>query len=239
MKNWTTKTGTKIFRILQGRCNCFLITKDNKYLLVDTGRANNWGTLCNNLETLGVSVNSSIHLVLTHCHFDHAENAASIKEKYKALTIVHSSESICLANGENPSIVGSTLFTKLLTNRFIQPIIHDHFRYKPALFDVLVEEKYDLDSIGISGYILHTPGHSPGSISIIVDDEIAIVGDAMFGIFRGSIFPPFALDTKLMVKSWKKLLDTGCATFLPAHGSERTRDVLKSQYNKYAISYDL
>ncbi len=236
MKSWTTKTGTKIFRALQGRCNCFLITKDSKYLLVDTGRENNWDALCRNLETLGVSANSSINLVLTHCHFDHAGNAASIKEKYKALTIVHSSESIYLTNGENPGIVGSTLFTKLLTNKFIQPKIHNHFRYKPALYDVLVEEKYDLGSIGISGYIIHTPGHSPGSISIIVDDEIAIAGDTMVGMFRGSIFPPFALEPKLMVKSWKKLLDTGCATFLPAHGSERTRAILKNQYNKYAIS---
>ena len=160
MKNWTTKTGTKIFRILQGRCNCFLITKDNKYLLVDTGRENNWGTLCKNLETLGVSANSSIHLVLTHCHFDHAENAASIKEKYKTSIIVHLSESIYLTNGENPSIVGSTLITKLLTNRFIQSKIHNHFRYNPALCDVLVEEIYDLNSIGISGYI--------GSVNFIV-----------------------------------------------------------------------
>ena len=208
-------------------------------MLVDTGRENNWRALCKNLETLGVGVNSSIHLALTHCHFDHAENAASIKEKYRTSIIVHSSESIYLTNGENPIIVGSTLITKLLTNRFIQSKIHNHFRYKPALCDVLIEEKYDLNSIGISGYILHTPGHSPGSISIIVDDEIAIVGDTMFGMFKGSVFTPFALNPKLMIKSWKKLLDTGCVTFLPAHGSERTKDVLKSQYDKYAMVYNL
>jgi glyoxylase-like metal-dependent hydrolase (beta-lactamase superfamily II) len=68
---------------------------------------------------------------------------------------------------------------------------------------------------------------------VIIENEIALVGDTLFGIFRGSVFPPFADNPKLMVQSWKKLLDTGCTTFLPAHGSERDKAVLKRQYDKY------
>jgi glyoxylase-like metal-dependent hydrolase (beta-lactamase superfamily II) len=45
-------------------------------------------------------------------------------------------------------------------------------------------------------------------ISIIIDDEIAIVGDAMVGTIPDSIYPPFADDKKLLIKSWKKLLKT-------------------------------
>jgi len=68
---------------------------------------------------------------------------------------------------------------------------------------------------------------------VIIDDEIAIVGDAMFGVFRGSVLPPFALDLGLMTESWKRLLDTGCSIFLPAHGTKRGREVLQRQYDKY------
>jgi glyoxylase-like metal-dependent hydrolase (beta-lactamase superfamily II) len=73
----------------------------------------------------------------------------------------------------------------------------------------------------------------------VIDNEAAIVGDAMFGVFSGSVFPPFADDTRSMVKSWKKLLDTGCGIYLPAHGWERRRDVLERQYEKYRKVYDL
>jgi len=42
MKYWTTKSGLKIFRILGGRCNCYLVSTGNHYLLMDTGRTSSW-----------------------------------------------------------------------------------------------------------------------------------------------------------------------------------------------------
>ncbi|MDT8393214.1 MAG: hypothetical protein RQ761_05190 [Bacteroidales bacterium] len=71
------------------------------------------------------------------------------------------------------------------------------------------------------------------SLSVIVDNEIAIVGDALFGISRRSVMPPFANDRALMVKSWHKLLETGCNIFLPGHGSEVDRILLEYSYNRY------
>lgn len=75
-----------------------------------------------------------------------------------------------------------------------------------------------------------TPGHTCGSVSLIVDGEIAVVGDAMVG--RRSIFPPFADDVPELVRSWQKLLDTGCGLFLPAHGRAKGRETLESSYHK-------
>ncbi|MEI6091898.1 MAG: hypothetical protein WCR42_15690 [bacterium] len=67
---------------------------------------------------------------------------------------------------------------------------------------------------------------------MVVDDEIAIVGDAMFGVFPWSVFPPFATDIPQMVESWGKLLDTNCQTFIPAHGTANSRKLLMEEYNK-------
>jgi len=55
----------------------------------------------------------------------------------------------------------------------------------------------------------------------------------MFGVFKGSVYPPFTIDAKTMVMSWGKLLDTGCSVYLPAHGTADSRELLKNQYNKY------
>lgn len=99
--------------------------------------------------------------------------------------------------------------------------------------DFLVDSVFRFDDNGLNAYLLHTPGHTVGSMSLIVDDEIALVGDAMFGIFPNSIFPPFADDVKNLVNSWGKLLATGCKIFLPAHGSGSERRLVKKSIVKF------
>lgn len=76
-------------------------------------------------------------------------------------------------------------------------------------------------------------------ISVIVDNEFAIVGDTMFGVFKKSIFTPFSDNIKELIKSWGKLLNTDCSIFLSGHGEKINRELLKSEYNKYATEYSI
>jgi len=71
-----------------------------------------------------------------------------------------------------------------------------------------------------------------GSICIVVNNEIAIAGDTLFGIFKNSAFPPFAYNTEKLIQSWEELLETGCNTFLPSHGHEKSREQLQSEFMK-------
>jgi len=237
MKSWMTKSGQKIDRVLWGRCNCFLVSNGKKHLLVDTGRESKWKELSDRLDCLGVELDSLDAVILTHSHFDHAENAANIKEKYKTVLIIHKDEADYLKQGHNAIIRGTTVVTKLLTDIAGQKSIDRFFRFKPAEYDLAVESSHDLRLLGFNGYLIHTPGHSPGSLSVVIDDEIALVGDAMFGVFKGSVFPPFATDPEMTIKNWSKLLETGCSIFLPAHGSAQNRELLQQQYEKYKIKY--
>ena len=82
--------------------------------------------------------------------------------------------------------------------------------------------------------LIATPGHSDDSISVIVNNEIGLVGDTMFGVFKSSIFPPFADNPDEMVESWEKLFDTNCHTFLPGHGSEIKKELLGREMVKYS-----
>nr|NJM04129.1 MBL fold metallo-hydrolase [Desulfobacula sp.] len=239
MKSWRTKTGTRIYRILNRRCNSYLVSKDNRFLLVDSGTKRDWNRLNKGLEGFGATHASLVALVLTHCHFDHAENAAKLKQTHGTPIWVHRSEGACLRKGENPVIQGSIPVTKLMIKILNRTRGLGRLNYAPVEYDGLVDERLDLNSFGFPGYILHTPGHTPGSLSVIIENDIALVGDTLFGIFRGSVFPPFADDPKLMVQSWKKLLDTGCTTFLPAHGFQRNKAVLKRQYDKYKSHYKI
>lgn len=232
MKLWTTKNGQKIYQILNGRSNAFLVSSGEKYILIDTGRKSKWEELKNKLDELGVNENSMAALILTHTHFDHAENAYKIKENYKTNLIVHKSEEGFIRNGSNPVIKGTNLATGSIT-RILGESLRKLYKYKSADCDIMVEDNFNLVDFGFEAYILHTPGHSIGSLSIIIDDEIAIVGDAMFGVFKNSVFPPYAEDLVTMIKSWKKLLNTGCSLFIPAHGTENSKELLQKEYEKY------
>lgn len=231
MKKWVSTNGMIVYQVLSGRSNSFLVSSNDKYFLIDTGRSSSWKKLSKNLDDI-LGENQLSCLILTHTHFDHAENGAKLKDKYKCKVIVHESESDYLKNGDSPLPKGTNILTRFLIN-FIGKRIQNRYKYEPAHFDFLVDEKFDLNEFGFNAYILHTPGHSPGSISIIIDNELAIVGDAMFGVFKWSIFPPFANNTQLMIESWGKLLETDCSTYLPGHGSEISLNLVKKQYGKY------
>ncbi|NPV93105.1 MAG: MBL fold metallo-hydrolase [Firmicutes bacterium] len=231
LKSWTTKNRVEVIRVLEGRCNSYLVRQGDRALLVDTGRKNAWKHLSRNLDRMGLEAGGLCALILTHTHFDHAENAAAVKERYQARVVVHRSEGEFLRAGDSPLPRGTVFPTRAmmaLAAKRVQPL----FRYRPVNHDILVEEEYDLNPWGFNAGIIHTPGHTAGSISVIVDDEIAIAGDTLVGMLPGSVFSPFADDAGLMVESWQKLLQTGCRVFLPAHGRPVSRELLQSQYEK-------
>lgn len=229
MKRYETCSGTQVTVILSGRSNVFLLSAGGKNILIDSGPGRVWSTLKKRVRKLKIMTID--YLILTHSHFDHAGNAANIKKEYKAKVIIHEKEASVLESGENTIPKGTNFLTNTIVN-LLGSLSSKLASYKSCSPDILVKEKLDLNEFGINGYIVHTPGHSPGSQSIIIDDEIAIVGDAMFGVFPGSVFPPFADDAILLVNSWGKLLQTNCRLFLPSHGTENKRELVEKDYNK-------
>jgi len=230
MKTWRTSNGTTIQRLPAGGSHSFLIRTGNHAFLVDTGRRIMLKMLLKQIHHAGAR--KIDYLILTHTHFDHAENAASLKERFGLRIIVHESEAALLKKGENPLVAGTIAPTRLLGWLFARTQFL--FRYRAVEPDILAGREFDLTPLGISGHILHTPGHTQGSVSVIIENEIALVGDALFGMFPGSVFPPFGQNVSQMIESWGLLAGTGCKVFLPAHGGERSLDLLRNQYRKHA-----
>ena len=231
MQCWRTGDGQIVRRVLTGRSNAFLVSNGENHVLIDTGHAIGYAQLQKNLARLRVPQEKLSACILTHTHYDHAENAQRIKAAYATTLIIQQEETGYLSRGENPMIYGTTRFVRSLTNLLGKRILV-RASYPPATADRTFDETLDLTPFGITAYALHTPGHSAGSC-MIVAGKIALAGDALFGVFRGAAFPPFADLPLVLIESWKKLLDTGCTLFLPAHGGAVTRDVLQREYEKY------
>lgn len=226
MKTWTTKSGCTLTRILHNRCNVYLLSNGTASILIDTNRKRWRRKLFAALDSLGITRLDA--LVLTHTHFDHAENAAAVKAKYGAKVIVHASEAALLRKGNSPLPKGAILPTRILMALLAEKIQH-FFAHEPCEPDILVEDHYPLSAFGFNAYLLPTPGHSRGSVSIIIDDELAVTGDAVYGIVPGAVFPPFADDPAQLVESWGTLLKTGSRLFLPGHGRPVPRDLLEKR----------
>jgi hydroxyacylglutathione hydrolase len=234
MKQWVTSKGTAIARIRSGRSNAYLISSRGRHVLVDTGKRQPIEQLARLIGSLDIAAIDAI--ILTHSHFDHAENAAALKLHYHAPIVIRHEDAAYLERGDSPVPPGSLWITHLLTTLFLR-LVQPLLRYDPVSPDIRIQDGFDLAQFGISGRLLHTPGHSSGSMSVIVDDEIAIVGDAMMGVYPGSVFIPFADDVPEMIRSWKKLLETHCRIFLPGHGGAITAGLVKRQYEKFSSRY--
>ena len=229
MRSWSTSSGYKIIQVLSGRSNVFLLTNGQSNILVDTSPKFMWNTLQKRLETLRIDQINL--LILTHSHFDHAANATRIKEKYNAQVFIHQSEAQYLATGDNILPTGTNSISKFLVRAFAKQF-KSFALYQPCNFDYAVDDIYDLSKFGFNAYLMHTPGHTQGSISIIIENEIALVGDTMFGIFWWTIFPPFASNQNQMLNSWEKLLKTKCKVFIPSHGSANNRSLVEKDFNE-------
>ncbi len=96
---------------------------------------------------------------------------------------------------------------------------------------VLGDEPLPLRGYGLAGHVLHTPGHSPGSVTVLLESGEAFVGDlAMngFPLRRRPGLPIIAEDPEAVIRSWHRLLDAGARTIYPAHGRPFPADVMRN-----------
>jgi len=237
MKSWKTKNGYEVFKVSGCRSNVFLISSANGNIIIDTGKKSSFGRLRKNIDSLKLDQQIN-YLILTHTHFDHCQNALTIRQQENCVLIMSEKELIFVQNGYTPLPNGTFPIARFISD-FGRIIGRPKFGYSPFTPDMIIGEEFDLSDDGFNIKIISTYGHSPGSISIIIDNEIAVVGDAMFGTYNKNIFPPFADDIPGMIDSWGKLLKTNCRLYLPGHGKEIKRELLQLEYYKYAKKYNI
>ena len=208
----------QIVRVPLGRANAYFVISEGQVLLIDTGIRRNEQRIVQALEDLSLSPSNIRLIILTHTHYDHCGSLKALKGMTGAKIIVHHSEAACLREGYGGFPRGTTWLTKIisLVGRTIGKRLGG---YEPVSPDITISERFGLEEYGMEGYILPTPGHTLGSMSVIILNSHAIVGDTLFNLFRKSAFPPFADDEEELLRSWGALYDKGCRYFYPGHGN--------------------
>ncbi len=158
-----------------GRVNCYLISTDSGYALIDTGGSNNRKELISQLESAGCQPGTLQLIILTHGDFDHTGNAAYLRGAYASRIAMHpgdlgmAEQGDMFYNRKQPNILIRTLV----------PLITGFGKAQRFSPDVLVSDGDDLSSFGLDARIISIPGHSQGSIAILSAEADLFCGDLL------------------------------------------------------------
>jgi hydroxyacylglutathione hydrolase len=203
-----------------GHANVYFIRTEDGHILVDTGMPGDPETLDEVFATAGVEPSSIRLIVVTHGHMDHMGLTAYAKEATGAKVLCHQSLAGKLANGEIEDSVAQNLMGRFIN--FMASIQEmtgggDIAGVDP---DILVDDRFDLSEYGISGRIIHTPGHSQSSISIVLDNGETLIGDMVRDEGDGKIGPGmFYEDKGALIASLEEVALLESRTVYLSHGN--------------------
>jgi glyoxylase-like metal-dependent hydrolase (beta-lactamase superfamily II) len=208
-----------------GHPNIFLIKTESGYILVDTGMPNMGEKLDAAFADRGLDPNSVQLIIATHGHLDHVGSIAYAQRVTGGKVLCHRSFSDDLMNGKIERAVPQNITGRLLNllTGFMGSKIEGT---NP---DILVDDEFDLGDFGVAGKVIHTPGHSPSSVSIILDNGEALVGDLVREVSPGVIgIGMFFVDKVLVLDSLEKVLAIEPTTIYLSHGTSTDSGSLRN-----------
>ena len=207
----------EIIKIKLSISNAYLV-KDRKAVLVDAGAPNEADKILAAVKRAGVNENDISLILHTHGHIDHAGSTAVLKRRLGVPVAVHANDVFMLRTGTNGEVKPRNLEAALIKPFVMRP-------FEPSEPDLILEEEMSLNSFGVEGKILFTPGHTKGSISVVLGNNEAIVGDMMMGGWLGgAIFGTrpnyhyYIDDIGQLHASMKKILGLKLRTLYVGHG---------------------
>ncbi len=167
-----------IVRIKGSISNCYLLLSE-KPVLIDAGAPGDLKRILAGLKAAKVDPKDLALILLTHGHSDHAGCAAELKRRSGAQIALHTGDAGLVREGRN-----GVLAVRDILGRILRPFVDEQFEaFEP---DLIFRDGFSLETYGIRGRVLATPGHTPGSSSVVLASGEAIIGD----VLRGSLLLP-------------------------------------------------
>jgi glyoxylase-like metal-dependent hydrolase (beta-lactamase superfamily II) len=203
--------------------NVFLVADGAEGALVDSGFGDE-KSVKERLEALRAWPSLRVlYIVLTHHHFDHTSGAAQFREATGARTVLHAREEQFLRDWE--SEMPQDIEAPDEKGEVAEGIRRFRKQAAEAGPDIRVHDGDALQVGGLTLEIVHTPGHTMGSVCVYIPEERTLfTGDTALGLGTVAISPPPHGDMALYLESLEKLKGYDSALMLPGHG-QAVRDV--------------
>jgi len=186
--------------------NCYLLTVPGeeegkrKGIIIDPGM--NPKRLLDRIEQIEIEA-----ILLTHAHFDHMGGVDQVRKEAKCPVYIHDLEADWLTD---PRKNGSMRWQDVTPPLATDPAEH------------ALDEGMELKLIGHTFKVLHTPGHSPGSVSFLCGGHI-FSGDVLFRASVGRTDLPGGREADLFDSIQNKLYKLADDTIVyPGHGPRTT-----------------
>ncbi|WP_339199570.1 MBL fold metallo-hydrolase [Paenibacillus sp. FSL P4-0176] len=188
-----------------------LIWDEEMVVLIDTGFPGQYDDLRIALEKIGVPISRLKAVILTHQDVDHIGCLPEILQECGSQVKIYAHEL------DKPYIEGQL------------PLLKDgHLEHPPmGKVDEIVIDGQELPFCG-GIRVIHTPGHTPGHISLyLMDSKTLIAGDSMYSVdgMLGGIHEPTTLDIETARCSLKKYMELDISSVICYHGGRSDMNV--------------
>ena len=197
--------------------------------MIDGGPPNSEHAIENWFQAIHIRPEEIELIVLTHGHADHVGSALGAKRITGAEIAIHEYDRDLLESGTLAWPTAVTIWGHIV--RTAMTPFKAMLRFPEVKADlVLRDEGLSLDKYGIPGRVIHTPGHTLGSVSVLLETGDAFVGclahnNLPFRFNPG--LPIFAEDMDRLRESWTQLLDQGARMIYPGHGDPFSADIIR------------
>ncbi len=175
-----------VHTVFTGAGNAHIVTTESGILVVDAGMPHAAFRIVRKIRALGHAPREVRLILLTHGHIDHAGGARALQRATGAPIALHRADLPLVATPELKMPPGRTKAIDLIGS------VIQAFAWAVPLEtfapDICVEDGQSLREFGLAARVVHTPGHTDGSISVLFDEGTMFVGDAILNLIRVS-FP--------------------------------------------------
>jgi glyoxylase-like metal-dependent hydrolase (beta-lactamase superfamily II) len=189
-------------------CAVYAVSGPKGAVLIDCGCPAGLDRIVQNMRDAGIEPESVELVIGTHCHYDHVGAAAEFKRRFPSARLaMHGADASAVESGDGEATCAEWLFGESA---------------EPASVDFQLQGGDEVFAGGLRFEVLHTPGHSPGSITIVLETggcKIAFTGDSYI-----PSCPRVGYDFDAICETWLRLLDLGADFVCPGHDNHSTFD---------------
>jgi len=208
------------------RATNIILIAEEELTLIDTGLPGSSGKIIDSIRSLGRSVEEIGLIIITHSHFDHLGGLAELRRLSKAKIAAHKAD---IGDTEGHLLYPGVI--RRLLRRLLRIPLFSTLRsallLSPSDVDIQLVGGEVLEALG-GLEVIHTPGHTPGSISLFSpQNKLLIVGDALNKRRNILRLPPkmASSDLRQAVDSVKRMARLDFDILCLGHGRPLSGDV--------------
>jgi glyoxylase-like metal-dependent hydrolase (beta-lactamase superfamily II) len=200
----------------------YLVDATSELVLIDSGVGLSMDRIEENIRSAGFEPAQVWHIIATHCHIDHIGGLAPFVRRYGSKVIAHELDRAGI-EGENNELTAASMYG---------------IEYQPVKVDKLIKGEAESLRLGdLELNFIHTPGHTPGSISPYIDtkDGRVLFGQDIHGPFSQSWGSDLAMWRKSMEKLLALKADVLCEGHAGVYKGDKVRKYIEAYLEKYQV----